>query len=351
MPTRFDNSGNPDIKEVVARYRGAMKRRLRWIAPLALLAIAVVVALTGVYTVGPGEVGVVRTFGKNTDLTRAGLHFAFPFFQRVDVINVEKVRQIEIGYRSEGTSDKRGGDSTSAKRVPSEAQMVTGDENIVEAQLVVQYVIAEPDKVLFKLRDFEKVLSAATEVALRSVVGRTTIDDILTQGREQAQIETKIELQELLDKYDSGLAIREVKLQEVDAPEEVKDAFHDVVRAREEKEKVINEAKSYEADIIPRARGEAQKRLRAAEAYREQRKIRARGDVSKFLSVLAEYSKAKAVTRERLHIETVQRIMSSLGRKVFVDGAMAKGSVPIMNLNALMGAAGVGAGPTAGPGK
>ena len=336
MRTRFDNSGNPDIKAVMNQYRDAVKRRIRWVGPLLGLIVIIVVVLTGLYSIGPGEVGVVRTFGKNTGQTGPGLHFAFPLFQQVDKVNIEKVHQLEVGFRSESTSDRKGNESTSNKRVDNEALMLTGDENIVQAQLIVQYVIADPAKVLFRLRDYEKTLHAAIEVALRGVVGRTTIDEVLTRGREQAQIETKKDLQDLLDVYDSGIRITEVKLQEVDAPDEVQDAFHDVVRAREEREKVINEAKGYQADIIPKARGEAQKRLRAAEAYKEQRTIHARGDVARFVSVFAEYAKAKTITRERLYFESLQRIMQAVSKKVLIDAGVAKNSLPVLNLGALL---------------
>ena len=323
---QFDRNGNPDLKVVVAHYRDAMRRKLRWLGPVVVLVVLGLFALGGFYEVSPGEIGVVRTFGRESSRKDPGLHFKLPLVQQVDVVNTEKIRRTEIGFRGD-------------KRQDDEALMITGDENIVEAQMIVQYRIADPSKALFRLRDPEKVLHDAAEVALRGVVGRTTIDEVLTTGREVAQTETRRHLQELMDTCSSGLVVTEVKLQAVDAPDEVKDAFHDVVRAREEKEQKINTAKGYSADKIPKARGEAQKVLRAAEAYKTARIERALGDAAKFHAVLTEYQKAKDVTRRRLHLETLESILGRLHKKVIVDGALGQNLLPLLPLGGLVGAA------------
>jgi membrane protease subunit HflK len=327
MATRFDGNGGHDVKVVMAQYRDAVRRRLRWLPPVLGVVVIVLGVLSGLYEVGPGELGVVRTFGRESARKTPGLHFAVPLVQRVDVVNTEKIRRIEVGFRGD-------------KRVDDEALMITGDENIVEAQVIVQYRISDPTKFLFRLRDAEKVLHDATEVALRGVVGKTTIDDMLTTGREVAQTETRKVLQDVMDIGESGMLVTEVKLQTVDAPDEVKDAFHDVVRAREEREQKINTAKGYQADKIPKARGEAQKVLRAAEAYKTARTERAMGDATKFQSVLAEYQKAKEVTRRRLHIETMEIVLGKVTKKVLIDGAIAQNVLPMLPLGgALAGAA------------
>jgi membrane protease subunit HflK len=232
---------------------------------------------------------------------------------------VEQIRRSEVGVRNE-------------ERVPSEALMLTGDENIVEVQMIVQYRVAEPVKYLFRLRNPEETLQATAEVALRSVVGRTKIDDVITTGRERVQADARDWLQNLLNAYESGLEVTEVKLRAVDAPDEVKDAFHAVTRAREEKEKLINEAQGYRADKIPRARGEGQKKEREAEAYKEQRVLRAKGDAAAFLSVYAEYKKAEDVTRRRLYLETLERILERVDNKVLIDEVVAKGALPVLPL-------------------
>jgi membrane protease subunit HflK len=225
-----------------------------------------------------------------------------------------------------------------------EALMLTGDENIVEAQLIVQYRVSDTSKFVFRLKDPEAALHATAQVALRSVVGRTSIDDVITTGREKVQVETQDWLQKLLNDYQSGISVTEVKLQAVDAPDEVKDAFHDVVRAREEKEKLINQARGYQADLIPRTRGEASQIQREAEAYKAERVLKAKGDADKFESVWAEYTKAERVTRDRLYLETMERILSGIDQKILVDQELAKSALPLLNL----GTAQVGAAAAAG---
>ena len=178
--------------------------------------------------------------------------------------------------------------------------------------MVVQYRVSDPMRYLFRLREPEASLHVAAEVAIRSVVGRTFIDDVMTTGRQQVQAATRELLQGLMDDYEGGLEITEVKLDAVDAPDEVKDAFNAVTRAREDKEKLVNEARGYQEDKVPRARGEAQSMVRAAEGYKEQRVLRAQGDADKFDATLAEYQKAKAVTRQRFTVKV--RAAQSLTR-------------------------------------
>jgi regulator of protease activity HflC (stomatin/prohibitin superfamily) len=426
MRNRFDDDDAPDLRVVVGKYRDVVSKRLRWLGPLLGGIALLLIGLTGVYSVNPGEVGVVRTFGQETGQSQPGLHFVVPLVQQVDIVNLAKIRRAEVGFRSTANG---------SKRVDSEALMLTGDENIIEAQMIVQYQVQDPSKYLFKLNDPKVSLHIAAEVALRGVVGQMRITssieelapsanpavkvaldepledadakdgdakdgdakdgdakdgdakdgdakdgddtkgedsdanepptaepvpqipdladndermaydpetDILTKGRERAQINTKERLQELMDLYESGLRITEVKLQVVDAPDEVKDAFHDVVRAREEREQKINKALGYREDRIPRARGEAQKIIRAAEAYRRERVLRSEGEAARFRAIVAEYRKAKGVTRERLHLETIERILSRVTNKVFIDKDVAKNALPFLPLT------GSGAFPAAG---
>ncbi|OQB10553.1 MAG: Modulator of FtsH protease HflK [Deltaproteobacteria bacterium ADurb.Bin207] len=321
MRSQFGRNGGwkrPDSSNI-EQVSEAVRRNKRKLGPIILGVLLLIAILTGVYSVNPGEQGVVRTFGKETGKTGPGLHFALPIVQKVDVVNVEQIRRVEIGFRGK-------------ERVPSESLMLTGDENIVEAQVIVQYRVIDPSKYLFRLRDPEQTVLATAEVALRSVIGRTTIDDAMTTGREEVQSETRSQLQTLMDTYQSGIAITEVKLQMVDAPDEVREAFHDVVRAREEKEQKINKAKGYNEDLIPRARGEARQVVRAAEAYKQQRELRANGDVANFLAVLEEYRKAEKVTRDRLYLETMERILRTIDKKTLVDRDVTKNALPVLNL-------------------
>ncbi|MBX3745012.1 MAG: FtsH protease activity modulator HflK [Verrucomicrobiae bacterium] len=304
-------------------------RQLTGLLALAGAAVVVLWLASGAYIVEPGHVGVVRTFGKETARTEPGLNYRVPWpVQRVDVVSVEQIRRVEVGFRG-------------GQRIHEEAMMLTGDENIVEAQMVVQYRIADPSRYLFRLRDPEGALRTATEVSLRSVVGGMTIDQVMIEERARVQEDARSFIQRLMDNYESGLSITEVRLQAADPPDQVRDAFHDVVRAREDKERLINQAMGYQADVLPKARGEAERILREAEGYREERVLLARGESARFLSVLDEYSKAKDVTRERLHLETVEKILPNID-KVIMGSETQQRVLPLLPIQPA--AAGMGTG-------
>ncbi|HIC95679.1 TPA: FtsH protease activity modulator HflK [Candidatus Bipolaricaulota bacterium] len=292
------------------RWRRWGRRRLVWLVVGVIVAIWL---LQGIYIVGPGEVGVVRQFGREIGQTGPGLHYHLPWpIQRVNVVNMAQIRRAEIGFR---TVEVPGRPARHARRL-EEALMLTGDENIAEVQLLVQYKVKDASAFLFKVREPEKALRMAAEVAIRSVIGKTTIDEAMTVGRPQVEADTLAFLQRLLDDYQAGLHVVEVKLLVVDPPDEVKDAFHEVVRALEDKSRLIREAEGYAEDLIPKARGEAEKIIKEAEAYKEERIKRAEGDATEFLKVLAEYKKAPEVTRERLYLEAIERILA--GTEKFV---------------------------------
>lgn len=320
MCSKFDDDGSgPNISEVLAELSDALRSNLRRFGPVLGVVLLIALVVTGVYSVGPGEQGVVRRFGREHRTVLPGLHYAVPLVESVDVVNLEEVRRVEVGFNGE-------------VQINEEALMLTGDENIVEVQMVVQYRVADPTKYLFRLRDPERTLHIAAQVALRSVVGRTNIDDVMTTGRPQVQAATRELMQLLMDDYEGGLEITEVKLDAVDAPDEVKDAFNAVTRAREDKEKLVNEARGYFEDKVPRARGEAQSIVRGAEAYREERVLHAQGDADKFEAMLAEYQKAKGVTRQRLYLETMERVLAPIKGKIIIDQGVGSGAVPILPL-------------------
>jgi modulator of FtsH protease HflK len=297
-------------------------------ASLLIAGILLIWLATGIYIVGPGEQGVVLQFGRVITTAGPGLNYRLPWpIQEARVVNVEAIQRLEVGFR---TSPRQPG---VLQPVPAESLMLTGDENIVEAQLIVQYRINDPIRFLFHLREPVQSLRASTEVALRSRVGNMTIDNFLTIGRATAQDEARDFLQQLMDNYESGVLVTDVKLQTVDAPEQVKDAFHEVVRAREDREKMINQAQGYYEDVIPKARGEAQEILRAAEAYAEERVLKARGDTARFNAVLTEYRKAPAVTRERLHLETVEKILIQSDKVVMDSKAGVLPFLPLKGFN------------------
>jgi len=295
---------------------------------LTIVSIGIAIWLaSGLYIVNPGEMGVVRLFGKEVSKASAGLNYRLPWpIQQANIVNVEEVRRLEVGFRSFS-----GGRT---QRAVEESLMLTGDENIVEAQIIVQYKIKDASSYLFRIYQPEMVLRGATEVALRSAVGRTNIDEVLTVGRTKVQDDTRIFLQRLMDDYQSGIAVTEVKLQVVDPPDQVKDAFHEVVRAREDREKLINQAKGYQEDIIPKARGRAEVIIREAEAYHEERVLKANGDAARFLELFKEYQNAKEITKDRLHFETIERILPGI-QKAIIDPSVSKNLVPILSLKEL----------------
>jgi membrane protease subunit HflK len=301
--------------------------RFRLLAPLIVVVIAAVAWLgTGVYVVGPGEEGVVRQFGAEVARTGPGIQFHLPWpVQQVDIVNIEEIRRVEVGFRCSRPGDR----DVPCQDIPTEALMLTGDENIVDIHVVVQYKIKNASDYLFQLRQPDEALKTATEVALRGVVGRNTIDHTMIEARAEVEADVKGFLQQLMDSYDSGILVTEVKLQEVDAPEQVRDAFHDVVRAREDKDKLIREAQGYREDLVPKARGEKEQIVKAADAYAQQRVIRARGDADKFIQVLAEYEKAPDVTRKRLYLETIEKILPKV-EKTIIDSAALKSILPFL---------------------
>ncbi len=295
--------------------------------PLLKLGVPILLLLwllSGIYIVRPDEQGVIRRFGKVVRITEPGPHYRIPWpIEVVDRPKVKQVKRLEIGFRTIHI-----GPPARYRFYPEESLMLTGDEQIVDAQIIVQYQTKDAADYLFKVRDLEEprgALNDAAEVALRQVVGQRPIDDVLIEEKLQVEIDTKELLQRIMDGYDSGLRIIEVKLQTVRPPQEVAAAFSDVVSAKEDKERLVKEADGYREDIIPKARGKAERIIREAEAYREERIKHAQGDAAKFLTVLKEYEKAKDVTRKRLYLETMEEVLPRV--KKFVIDRDVGGSV------------------------
>jgi len=338
---RRQGYGNGSPSDEITRILEDLQRKIPQLptSGISSWVIGVVLLLlwlgSGFYVVGPGERGVVMLFREATEQTEAGLRYRLPWpIQSHEVVDVAQVRRAEVGFRtvSDGISDRGGRGST--RTVPQEALMLTGDENIVELQLFVQYRVQDPVKFLFGASDPEGILHTSAEVALRSAVGRNTIDYTMTEGRMEVQEQTKIALQELLDAYQTGLLATEVRLLVVDPPSEVRDAFHDVVRALEDRDRLVKEAEGYKEDVVPKARGEAAQMVQQAEGYKAQRVIRAQGDAERFLKILAEYDKAKAITRDRLYLESVERIMPNM-EKFILDSGAKSSVLPLLPLKGL----------------
>ena len=294
------------------------------IMPL-LSAVLALWLFTGVYMVGPDEVGVVRTFGEYTRVAQSGLNYHFPYpIEQVNTPAVTEVKRIEIGFRTLRNGQYR--------TVEKESLMLTGDENIVDAEMIVQYKIKDPVAYLFKIVEPELTVREAAEASLRTVVGRNKIDETLTAGQFQIQEGTKTQLQSILDRYESGIHVVAVQLQDVSPPKEVIGAFKDVASAKEDKNRMVNQAEGYRNDIIPKARGEAEAMIRDAEGFRESRIKRSEGDAAKFTTILKEYRKAKSITQKRLYLETMERVLPGI-EKIIVPDKDSGNMLNLLNLN------------------
>jgi membrane protease subunit HflK len=281
--------------------------------------------LTGIYSVGPDEVGVVRTFGKVTRIAQSGLRYHLPIpIEQVDTPKVTEVKRSEVGFRHIGNQQFR--------KVEHESLMLTGDENIVDAEMIVQYKIKDAEDYLFNFVGPELTIREVSESALRTVIGQHTIDEALTTGKFQIQEETQTLMQQILDKYETGILIVAVQLQSVAPPQQVEASFKDVASAKEDKNRKINEAQGYRNDVIPKARGEAQAMLREAEGFREARIKRSEGDVAKFRAMLIEYRKAKDVTRRRLYLEAMEEILPGV-KKYIVPSDKNGNLLNLLNLS------------------
>ncbi|MDB3873457.1 FtsH protease activity modulator HflK [Pelagibacteraceae bacterium] len=283
---------------------------------------------SGFYRVLPDEQGVVLRFGKYVNQTQPGLHYHLPYpIETAVTPKVTRVNRIDVGYRSAADT----GRATSVSDVPEESLMLTGDENIVDIDYSVFWIIKDAGKFLFNIQAPEDTVKSVAETAMREVIARYDIQSILTEGRAQVEIDTQEIMQEILDSYDSGISITQVQTQKADPPNQVIDAFRDVQAAKADKERAQNEAESYANDVIPRARGEAAQVLQQAEAYKREVVALAEGEASRFLSIYNEYRKAKTVTQERMYLETMEKVMADIN-KIIIDKESGSGVVPYLPL-------------------
>jgi modulator of FtsH protease HflK len=290
-----------------------------------ILLLLVIWVLPGTfYFVEPDEEGVVTTFGKFTRTTGPGLHFKFPSpIEHSATPKVKQVRRAEIGFRATASGQ--------IQRVPAESLMLTGDQNIIDIHLVVQYRITDSVAYLFNVRRPHKLVRDAAETVIRGIIGSRKIDEALTTGKADIQLTSKVQIQKLLDQYQAGIQVITLQLQGVNPPEQVAGSFKDVVSAREDKERMINEAQGYRNAVIPEARGRAAQILREAEAYREEKIKKAEGDAKRFISQYEAYKKAPDITRKRIYLETMEEILPNV--KKFVMGDQKQGVLPLLSLN------------------
>lgn len=329
--------GGPDLEDLLRKGQERFKNLApgglgggRGIA-LGLAVLGVLWGLSGIYRVESDEQGVVLRFGQYVRTEQPGLRYHLPApIETAVTPKVTRVNRMEIGYRSAGDGRRAGGD------VPDESLMLTGDENIIDIDFTVLWVIKDAGNYLFKIRDPEQTVKKAAESAMREVIGRTDIQPALTEARQNIEQSTKALLQAMLDEYQSGIEISQVQLQKVDPPAPVVDAFNDVQRARQDRERLRNEAEAYRNDIIPRARGEAEQLIQQASAYREQVVNLAQGDAQRFAQVLDAYTKSPEVTARRMYLETMQEVLGG-SHKIILDQGRggAGGVVPYLPLNEL----------------
>ncbi|HEX3431204.1 MAG TPA: FtsH protease activity modulator HflK [Rhizomicrobium sp.] len=324
----------PDFGNAWRRMRGRLQRFLPGGAVtaggivLALVAIIAVWLLSGIYFVTAREQGVVLRFGEYIARTGPGINYHLPWpIETVETPEVTTVNQITIGYRVGAEAN----DESELEAAREESLMLTGDENIVDVNFTVGWVIKDAAEYLFNVENQEQTIKAVAESAMREVVGQTQIEPILTQDRAPIEIQVRELMQKTLDGYQAGVTIVQVKMQKADTPAEVIDAYRDVQAARADQERMRNEAEAYANKIIPEARGRASKVIQDAEAYRQQVIAQAEGEAKRFLSVYAQYRNAPEVTRRRMYLETMSSILAPMN-KVILDEGAGKSVLPYLPL-------------------
>ena len=291
-----------------------------------LLAIAVLAWLSsGFYIVDASQRGLVLQFGRYKESTESGLRWRLPYpIQSHELVNISGVRTLEVGYRG-----------SERNKVLKEALMLTDDENIINIQFAVQYILKDPVDYIFNNRMPDESVMQVAETAIREIVGKSKMDFVLYEGREQIATTAAALMQEILDRYKTGILISKVTMQNAQPPEQVQAAFDDAVKAGQDKERQRNEGQAYANDVIPKARGTAARLLQEAEGYRQRLIATAEGDASRFRQLHSEYAKAPEVTRQRLYLETMQQVYANTS-KVMVD-AKGHGNLLYLPLDKLMG--------------
>ncbi|GKS59712.1 HflK protein [Nitrospira sp.] len=333
-----DPWGNKDdnVDEALRRATAQLQELIpkRGFSTFALLALAVVLILQSAFIVAPDEEGVVRRFGSVVRTVGPGPHLKLPFIENVLRPKVAKLHRLEVGFRK----DIRG----QSVMVPREALMLTGDENILAIEFIVQYKINDSSKYLFQVDDVDDTVAEAAEAAMREVIGKTKIDDALTTGKALIQQNTQDLLQGILDRYNAGVHIAAIQLQDVDPPEAVVGAFKDVASAKEDRERLINQAQGYRNDIIPRAKGQAAEIINQAKGQAQARIARAEGEASRFLKTLKEYDLAKDVISKRIYIETMEEVLGSTD-KIILDSKVGDRVLPYLPMDKFSRPRGAGA--------
>jgi membrane protease subunit HflK len=339
-PNKNNKQSNPnnadDMEDLAKKFQDGLKNMFGGSSktpdvkkPIILFIIGAIAvwALSGFYRVDADEQGVVLRFGKYTNMTQPGLNYHLPFpIESVMTPKVSRVNRIDVGFRSSNE-----GSRGTIGDIKEESAMLTGDENIVDINYSVFWVIKDASKYLFNIQDPIGTIKVVAETAMREVIARKKIQTILTQGRAEIEIEVQKIMQQILDSYNSGVDITQVQAQKSDPPAQVIDSFRDVQAAKADKERAQNEAEAYANDVIPRARGEAAKIVQEAEGYKKEVVAQAEGEASRFIAIYNEYAKAKTVTQERMYLETMEKVLSGVN-KIIIDKQSGSGVVPYLSL-------------------
>ncbi len=326
----------PDLEELLRQGQEQFKRYVpggfrsgRGVV-LAILAVFVVWLATGFYRVQPAEQGVVMLFGKWVQTTQPGLNWFFPRpIGEIYTPNVEAINRVEVGFRG---ADESGRVMAGARDVPGEGLILTSDQNISDVDFTVFWKIKDAGQFLFNIRNPEATVKTVAESAMREVVGQTKLQQALTEGRALIEQRTRTLMQNILDSYGAGVLVNDVRLLKVDAPPPVIDAFNEVQRARQDKDRAQNEAEAYRNRVVPTARGEAARILQEAQAYRDRLVTEAQGEAKRFVDVYAAYAQAKDVTTRRMYLETLEEILRGTNKVIIESGAGGTGVVPYLPL-------------------
>jgi len=300
---------------------------------IILLIVLALVAFSMFYTIEPEEIGVVLRLGKFTRSTEPGLHMKLPLgIEKVVKVPVQRQLKEEFGFQTVSSSSRTQTRSQYSDRGrETESNMLTGDLNAAVVEWVVQYRIVEPYQYLFRVRNVRKTFRDMTEAVMRRTIGDRTVNEVLTVGRQEIADLVHQDLQKLCDQYENGVKVEQVVLQDVNPPDAVKPSFNEVNEAQQEREKLINQAQSEYNKVIPRARGEALQTINEAEGYALNRVNTAKGDAARFVAIFNEYQRAPQVTKKRIYLETMNRVLPQVSKKIIVDDQL-KGIIPLLNL-------------------
>jgi membrane protease subunit HflK len=328
----------PDLEEFIRKGQDRLRRLMPIGGGRGLIVIGLVLfalwMFSGFYRVQPDQQGVVMRFGQWDRTTLPGLNWHIPYpIETVIRPPVERINSIDVGFRAVGQSTRTG-----VRDVEEESLMLTGDQNIIDIDFTVQWKISDAGRYLFEIRDPEATVKIAAESAMREIIGRTDFQPALTEGRGEVEAQTKTLLQEILTEYQAGIEITELKLQDMQPPPTVIDAFSDVQRALQDRDRMRNEADAYRNDILPRARGESQRVIQEAAAYKERLVNEADGEAQRFVSVYEAYRQNPEIARRRMYLETMQGVLA-VSDKVILDKSTG-GAVPYLPLNELRGRSG-----------